>query len=241
MAQLPIPDLKPATRSVAGKRVLKIVNRLTKADSDDGWSELDEAVFDLYQLDRADRVVAEDGLFRATWQWQEGREHSVEPADVHSDVSRYATVFLSTITSWLSARNKRWMRAEVFDLREGSALRVVRFVLEDGTGTSTVDVVNGHDGVAAVLGSIGQRLHVKLSNVLSGNREIRVHGRNEVVIIKPAARRYWLGVAALEDADSVVAESLTGEHRLNIPVRSPWPHSARSSSSCRRMSSRRSC
>lgn len=210
VAQLPIPDLKPATRSVAGKRVLKIVNRLTKADSDDGWSELDEAVFDLYQLDRADRVVAEDGLFRATWQWQEGREHSVEPADVHSDVSRYATVFLSTITSWLSARNKRWMRAEVFDLREGSALRVVRFVLEDGPGTSTVDVVNGHDGVAAVLGAIGQRLHVKLSNVLSGNREIRVHGRNEVVIIKPAARRYWLGVAALEDADSVVAESLTG-------------------------------
>jgi hypothetical protein len=41
-------------------------------------------------------------------------------------------------------------------------------------------------------------------------RELRIHGRHEVVIIKPSARRYWMGVAALEDADAVVAESFSG-------------------------------
>jgi hypothetical protein len=53
-------------------------------------------------------------------------------------------------------------------------------------------------------------LKVKIATALSAERELRVHGRDEVVIIKPAARRYWMGIAALEDADAVVAESLSG-------------------------------
>jgi hypothetical protein len=45
---------------------------------------------------------------------------------------------------------------------------------------------------------------------LVGERELRVHGANEVVIIKPAARRFWMRIAALEDADAVIAESFAG-------------------------------
>jgi len=53
-------------------------------------------------------------------------------------------------------------------------------------------------------------LKVKIATALSAERELRVYGRDEVVIIKPAARRHWMGVAALEDADAVVAESFSG-------------------------------
>ena len=53
-------------------------------------------------------------------------------------------------------------------------------------------------------------MEVPIASYLHGQRDLRVHGRREVVIIKPAARRHWMGVSALEDADAVIVESLTG-------------------------------
>lgn len=211
VALLPTPDLKPAVKSEAGKRLLQVEKRLQQqAATEEDWHALDEAVFDLYDLDETDRVVVRDGLFRASWQWQAGREKSVASTNAHTDIARYAEVFLSVMGGWLSARNKRHMRAEIFDLPRSSPLRVVRFVLEDGPGTASVAVVAPAGELNDVLARIGKRLKVKLATALSGERELRIHGRNEVVIIKPAAQRYWMGVAALEDADAVLAESFTG-------------------------------
>lgn len=211
VALIPTPNLKLAVKSEAGRRLLQIEKRLQQqAATKEDWRALDEAVFDLYDLDETDRVVVRDGLFRASWQWQAGRESSVASANAHTDIARYAEVFLSVISGWLSARNKRHMRAEIFDLPRGAALRVVRFVLEDGPGDTSVEVVTPEGELNDVLARIGKRLKVKLATALSGERELRIHGRNEVVIIKPAAQRYWMGVAALEDADAVVAESFTG-------------------------------
>ena len=211
VASLPVPDLKHAVRSEAGKRLLQIgkARRMPAIETQD-WSLLDEAVFDLYDIDAVDRVVVRSGLFRASWQWHSGQLNSVAPADVRADITAYAKVFMAVISGWLSARNKRHMRAEVFDLPMRDSLRVVRFVLEDGPGNATVNVVKPQGELNDILASIGKRLKVKLATALSGERELRIHGRNEVVIIKPAARRYWMGVSALEDADAVVAESFVG-------------------------------
>lgn len=211
VALLPTPNLKPAIKSEAGKRLLQIERKLQRQTAaEEDWHALDEAVFDLYDLDETDRVVVRDGLFRASWQWLAGRECSVVNANVHVDIFRYAEVFLGVISGWLSARNKRHIRAEIFDLPIGSALGVVRFVLEDGPGNGSVEMVTPQGELSDVLARIGKRLKVKIATALSAERELRIHGRNEVVIIKPAARRYWMGVSALEDADAVVAESFAG-------------------------------
>lgn len=211
VALLPTPDLKLAIKSEAGKRLLQVERKLQRhSPAPEDWSALDKAVFDLYDLDETDRVVVRDGLIRASWQWQAGRESSVSSASIHSDVSNYAQVFLGVIGGWLSARNKRHMRAEVFDVPVGSALRIVRFVLEEGPGNASVGIVTPQGELSDVLARIGRRLKVKIATALSAERELRIHGRNEVVIIKPAARRYWMGISALEDADAVVAESFLG-------------------------------
>ncbi|HAF43542.1 MAG TPA: SAM-dependent methyltransferase [Gallionellaceae bacterium] len=211
VALLPTPDLALSVKSEAGKRLLRIEKKLQHKDATtEDWHELDDAVFDLYSLDATDRVVVRDGLFRASWQWQAGREESSASANTLVDLTRYAEIFLNEIGGWLSARNKRHINAEVFDLPNSSALRVVRFILEDGPGKPTVEVVNPEGELNDIIASIGKRLKVQLATALSCERELRIHGRNEVVIIKPAARRYWMGIAALEDADAVIAESFTG-------------------------------
>jgi N-6 DNA Methylase len=211
VALLPIPDLLPAMNSEPGMRLLQIETKLQhQAASEDDWQVLDNAVFDLYDLDETDRVVVRDGLFRASWQWQAGRELSTANANPHVDILQYAKVFLGVIGGWLSARNKRHMRAEVFDLPRGSSVGVVRFILEDAPGNGSVEMVTPPGELKDLLANISQRLKVKIATALSTQRELRIHGGNEVIIIKPAARRYWMGIAALEDADAVVAESLTG-------------------------------
>ena len=68
-------------------------------------------------LAETDRIVARDGLFRASWEWKAGRNASVK-ATTTSHISAYAHTFLMEMGVWLSAANQRLMRAEVFDLPE---------------------------------------------------------------------------------------------------------------------------
>lgn len=208
---LPVPEFSTAVGSAAGQRLLALEKALREREVEaEDWNTVDEAVFDLYGLGDSDRVVIRDGLLRAGWQWEDGREASIVPSDSRVEVASYAGTFLSVMDGWFSVRKKRHMRAEIVDLPKEAALRVVRFVLEDGPGQGSVSVINPDGELRDVLARIGKRLKVKIATAVSAERELRVHGRNEVVIIKPAARRHWMGIAALEDADAVVAESFVG-------------------------------
>ena len=211
LVQMPVPDLEAAPRSEAGRSLIRLARKFERNPPRDAdWPALDDAVFDLYGLDEAERIVARDGLFRASWQWKPGRLESAEPALAQPHMLDYARTFLATVDAWLAARKRRHMRAEVFDLPESVPLRVVRFVLEEGYAPSTAEIVEPEGSLSDVLDGIGRRLDVRLATSLSGQRELRVHGRREVVIIKPNARRHWMGVSALEDADAVIVESFSG-------------------------------
>ena len=72
---------------------------------------------------------------------------------------------------------------------KNAPLRVVRFVLEEYIDYSEpfrLEVIKPEGDLREVLNRIGKRLNVPLAKSLIGQRELRVHGHNEVVIIKPA-------------------------------------------------------
>lgn len=210
LARFPVPDIGAATQSAEGRRILEIETDLQRRPaSENDWNELDEAVLTLYGLDETERIVVEDGLFRARWQWQAGRRESIAPVGLNDMVS-YARAFLGTMDAWFSARNVRRMRAEIFDLPRNTSLQVIRFVLEEHSGPSILRTVQLEGGLADLLKRIGERLNLRITDSIASARELRAHGPNEVVIIKPSARRYWLGVSALEDADAVVVKSISG-------------------------------
>ena len=211
VAKLPVPDLEKAVRSEAGRHILQLVKTFQLSPPNDSdWNRLDEAVLDLYGLDEQDRIVVRDGLFRARWEWKQGRLESVEPAGIEDHMHDYTHAFISVIDVWLSARNRKRMCAEIFNLSQDGRLRVVRFVLKDKPGVSGVEIVQPEAPLKELLSQIGTRLDFPLTASLVGERELRVYGRDEVVIIKPAARRHWMGVSGLEDADTVIAESFSG-------------------------------
>lgn len=208
---LPLPDLAEATQTTAGQTILALEAHFRAGGLDpDRWSALDNAVFELYGLDETDCIIVRDGLTRAGWQWAGGRAIASAPADVKHDLEPYAAAFLSGIEPWLEVGGDQHMRAEIIKLSDGAPLRVVRFVLEEGRRPSTVETIAVEGELSAVLDRIGRRLDVRLGTALVGERELRVHGAREVVIIKPAARRFWMPGSALEDADIVLTESFAG-------------------------------
>jgi hypothetical protein len=205
---LPLPDISQALSSESGKALLALYEKFRAGDvSPTAWDDLDRLAADLYSLDDLDRVIVDDGLCKASWQWEEGRDAAAQPATIDNDLRPYAELFLGGIGSWLGASNKRSMTAELYDLPRYGPLRVVRFVLQERLTSSKIEVVRPDGELATVLKQIGRRLNVQISSVLIGEREVRVHARNEVVIIKPAARRFWMKSSALEDVDAVIAES----------------------------------
>ena len=207
---MPLPDLEAAVDVPEGRQVVQLVRELHQRCHDEADSvELDESVFDLYALPYSDRVAIRDGLHRAKWQWQAGRIDSVAPADV-SCLEDYASAFLHIMDSWFSVSRRRRMRAEIIDLPAQAPLRVVRFVIEDMPGPSVVHVVRPDGPLSTVLARIGERASVPISNALVGVRELHVHALDEVSIIKPAARRHWMPVCGLDDADAVVKASALG-------------------------------
>ena len=214
VAQVPMPDLAEAASSEVGRCIVDRARELDgQAVTKDEWRALDKEVFELYKLRPSERIVVRDGMFRATWQWEAGRDASVAQASTEN-VMCYAKAFGSVIDVWLRERNRHRMRAEVFDLPHHEPFRVVRFVVEDQPGPSVVEVVSRDGNLRQLLDRIGARLESSLTDYLVGQREVQAYETGEIVIVKPAARRHWLGVCALGDADDAISVSLRAPEAL---------------------------
>lgn len=209
VSALPTPDLEVALHTKAGARIIRYVRQFHKqAPDDDDWRALDEAVFDLYKLADEERLVVADGRLRATWQWEVGRDAAAAAADEH-DLRDYAQAFLLSMDAWFQAANERRLRAEIYYTRRTEPLRVVRFVLEESPPPSHT-VVRKDMSLPAVLADTEARLETSITRELVGLRQLRIHSHREVVVVKPAARRFWLGVAGLDDARAVLTKSFVG-------------------------------
>lgn len=208
---IPMPDHAKAIRSDPGRRVISLVKEFSKSGpTGDGFRQLDDAVFDLYGIDDIDQVVVQDGFSRAKCQWVKARDASGKSAGSAVELQDYAHCFVSTLDGWLQATKTRHVRGEIYTLPESAPFKVVRFVIGEGRKKPSISFVTPDGGLKDVLGRIGDRLEVQIATALVGERELRVHSEREVVIIKPAARRFWTRAKALEDADTVVSESFTG-------------------------------
>ena len=209
---LPAPELESATATKAGMEIICLVERLQNqgmAPQPYDWQTLDDSVLDLYGLDDGDRAVVRDGLFRAGWQWQEGRQASASPAEL-DHLRSYARFFASKIDPWLHAANERRLRAEIHDSTPSDPLRLVRFALERRPPPSITHVVRSSQPSYDTLTQISKRMNVPVDEDLSRFGELRLTDRNEVVIVKPAARRHWLAVNAFADARAVLEDSFKG-------------------------------
>jgi len=211
MKRLPTPDLMQACKTDAGRRITRMVRHFHKKQPsiDQEWIGLDNAVFDLYGLDAEERIVARDGRLRASWEWNAGRRVA-DMSATQDQIHEYAEAFLLHIDAWFYADKRQSFRSEIYETGSESPLKVIRFILEDLPPPSRTQVITGM-ALEEILASIEHRLSISIVHEIVGAKELIVHSRNEVVIIKPSAQRFWLGVAGLDDARSVLMKSFMTE------------------------------
>ena len=206
IGSLPLPSIGEALQEEAGRRIVEIASGFRDTEPTEAdWHLLDEAVLGLYGLDDAERTAVRDGLTRGSWQWKAGRRTSVAPADA-DDLQRYALAFNSVFADRFQVAAKR-LRAEIFHPSGTGPLRVLRFVAEDVALPSTIERVSP-PSLDRLLTDIGRRFGVDANDQLSQRGELRLANREEVVIVKPAARRHWLGVVGLSDAWALLPGSM---------------------------------
>ena len=170
-------------------------------------ASLDEAVFDAYGLEPHERLVVLDGLERSKREYKAGRVDSDRPP-TSGELRSYADAFLSVINAWQGALGRTAFGASILGVRGAAPLRVVRFVAGRDTEVR-FDSVDGK--LDEILGQLGRRMRLPISERLSAARELRVHGTGELLVIKPTARRYWTAASGLNDADSALGDGLEAD------------------------------
>ena len=174
---------------------------------DDALTDLDSAVFDAYDLEPHERLVVLDGLARAKREYTQSRSEADWPA-TEGHLRSYATTFLSVINSWQEALGREAYGAEILALRQASPFRVIRFVVREDAAIGSAEL---ESSLNDILAQIGARVRLPIAEHLAAIRELRVHAGGELLIIKPAARRYWTPATGLNDADSTLGDGLEAD------------------------------
>lgn len=208
VVNLPTPPLS-ALCSADAARISNAMKKLGDPDGvdNDALAELDEAVFEIYNLDAHERLVVQDGVERAKREYI-GFRQEAEAATTSEQLEPYASTFLSVMNAWQVALDREPFDAQILNLRPDAPLRVIRFTRG---GTGIVRCVEVASDLKQVLARIGERIRLEITQSLAAVRELRVYGEGEVLVIKPSARRYWTPVAGLNDADSSLGDSLNAD------------------------------
>lgn len=208
---LPIPSLD-GVRSDLVERLLQAefaiveaVQRTGVGPSDEALSELNDAVYGLYDLDRFDRMIVED-MVSITIDALMKRSNSRAMAEAQpSDMDEYAKTALAALEPLLLLDDRSGFGADVLQTGR-SALRVIRFhgIRE---GRSRVRHVEAAD-LGSVLDAIARAVKSSIAPEVAARRELRVYANNVFFVVKPAERRFWSRSAALRDVDEIVAEHM---------------------------------
>ena len=217
LLSLRIPPLNKISR--AQLDALLRAERAAAAAPDDAKRliALDEAVFDLYDLEPEERVLAADSVERARYLIFENRAERMGliAAPGTDDLRAYARQVTTTVNAYLRARGDRHLEAIVYEKRlkqvDWSAgipgVTAVRFVMAPGGPDAQQAVRYGDPGELETLAAMlrGQ-FESDVPPYLNERRQLRLYGDDDLYILKPTEVRYWTRTAGLNDADVILAD-----------------------------------
>jgi hypothetical protein len=216
LLRLPMPYATKDNESIV-TRIVQVEEKLRRGDDHSTQNlrqQLDEAVFDLYDMNEIERVLVQDAISLTIdlRMKQEKSSALKSPDDV--ELKKYAAHLISVIQPFLKTLNERTMVAEVFNI--GTApLQVVKFsMISTPSHRPAVRIVEIKN-LEAVLEGIARQLPQRMADRVYTRRNLRIYAGDDLYVVKPAQRRYWSRSAGLNDADMIIAEHL-GANRDSI-------------------------
>lgn len=214
---LRVPDLSSAVPSLL-KAVLDAERQLADTPDDPACLEaLDRSVYDLYGLERDERLLASESVIRARMLLFEGHTQrraftKKPPIDA---LKAYAGEVVRTVNAYLRARRSRHLEAVVYGRHVATGntadgvlgVNAVRFIMVAGPPSCEPRV---HLGCETEIQRLETLLHGQVNaNVppyLNERRQLRIYDENGLFILKPSELRYWTRTAGLNDGDIILAD-----------------------------------
>jgi N-6 DNA Methylase len=178
---------------------------------------LDAAVFDLYELEPDERILAHDSVAHARHLIFENRSERgslVKAPDVTA-LRAYAGQVAQSVDAYLRARGERHLEAIVYprrvtkgELASGvPGVTAVRFVMASGGPGERPTVRDGDPSELDALADLLRgRLAAEIPPYLNERRQLRLYGADDLFVLKPTESRYWTRTAGLNDADVILAD-----------------------------------
>jgi len=219
LLSLRIPDLQKADSQLLNK--LAAAERAAAVSCNpDTLKELDEAVYDLYDLDFEERLLASDSVLRARYMVFENRSEraGLVATPTNRQVSDYARQVVRSVNAYLRARGERHLQAITYskhlkqrDLASGiPGVMAVRFVMVEGAPKGPPQVREGKaTDIDRLRGILRGQFDAKVPPYLNERRQLRLYGASDLFILKPAEARYWTQTTGLNDADVILADHWT--------------------------------
>ena len=180
---------------------------------------LDEAVFELYGLEREERVLAEDSVERTCQLIFDSPVERLKAVSPPNDtlLRQYGRQVALTVNAYLRAQGKRHLEANVFheSLQDDRlalgfpGLTAVRFVMESGGPAEDAVVRDGGPSALARLKPMldsASNANAEPTPCLNERRHLRLYGDDDLFVVKPSEHRNWTRIAALNDADAILAD-----------------------------------
>ena len=224
---LRVPPLSDLTRTCPElvEGVLDAERKAAEEPSDRKClAALDEAVFNLYRLEKEERVLAEDGVERTCQLIFDNTAERLKAVRPPSDtlLRQYGRQVALTVNAYLRAQGKRHLEAIVYHeslqddrLALGFAgLTAVRFVMETGGPAEDAVVRDGDPSDLARLKTIldsASNANTESPPYLNERRHLRLYVDDDLFVVKPSEHRNWTRIAALNDADAILADHWNGE------------------------------
>lgn len=178
---------------------------------------LNDAVFDLYELEREERIIAKESVSRARpfiFESRKERGGLIRPPDITS-LQEYAGQVAQTVNAYLRTQGERHIEALIYgkhltsgDLASGiPGVTAVRFVMAQGGPGSEPIVRTGElTELNALASMLRGQFEVDVPPYLNERRQLRLYGDEDLFVLKPTEIRYWTRTTGLNDADIILAD-----------------------------------
>ena len=217
LLSLRIPSLFSADQRLIDAVVDAEKQAAADPEDRDNLRKLDEAVFDLYDLEVDERILVRDSVARARYLIFENRAErfSVIKPPTSDLLKKYAKQVARSVDAYLRARGERHLEAIVYtkrltkgDLAAGvPGTTAVRFVMASGAPRRDTIVREGNPAdLEALAGLLRGRFDADVPPYLNERRQLRLYGPDDLFILKPTETRYWTVTAGLNDADAILAD-----------------------------------